>query len=401
MPEALRSWRLNRLEDCCNIADLRVLAQKRLPAALFHYLDGGADDEWTLKRNTAAFDDYEIVPSQLRDVSRAELGTRVLGQPLAWPVILSPTGMSGLFHHTAEPAVARAAARSGVFYALSTLATTSIEEVAAAADGPKMFQIYVLRDRGLMLEFLQRCDSSKYSALCLTVDTPIAGNRERDRRTGMTMPPRFSAASLLSFAMHPRWTMNLLLHRRFDLVNVKHRVDALQNRAMSVIDYANSQFDRSVTWKDVEWLVERWGKALALKGLLSVADARRAADCGVSAIMVSNHGGRQLDGVPGAIDCIVPIVDAVGDRVEVILDGGVRRGTHILKALALGARAVSIGRPYLFGLASAGEQGVDRALEMLRSELARSLTLMGRSSILELSRADIQHRNDGGMSVNG
>ena len=390
----MKSYRIvsaaRRLESCNNIEDLRRLASRRLPAPMFHYLDGGADDEWSLNRNTTAFDEYQLLPRQLQDVSHIDLGTQVLGQRLELPFILAPTGMSRLFHHEAEVAVARAAQRCGTLYALSTAGTTRIEDIAGLGPGPWMFQIYILRDRELTREFVQRCREAKYQALCLTVDTQVAGNRERDRVTGMMMPPRFTLQSFASFAAHPRWAFNLLRSPGFDLVNVSHRVDPLARSTTSLAGYINSQFDRTVNWDDVAWLVEQWGGPFVVKGLLSAADARRAVEVGASAVMISNHGGRQLDGTPAPIDCVAPIRDAVGDALELIVDGGIRRGTHIIKALAAGANACSIGRAYLYGLASGGQSGVEHAIGLLRTELERDMALLGCRSIAEINRTRVR-----------
>lgn len=372
------------LAACNNVDDLRLLAKRRLPAPMFHYIDGGADDEWTLRRNTTAFDDYELLPEYLRDVSRIDTSTRLLGQDVRLPFFLAPTGMSRLFHHEAEPGVARAALASGTFYTLSTLGTTRLEDVAAIGAGPWMFQIYILKDRELTREFVQRCRAAKYHALCLTVDTMLAGNRERDRVTGMIMPPRFTLSSFASFAAHPRWAFHLLTNPDFQLANVAHRVDVLSKTTVSLIDYVNGQFDRTVTWDDVAWLVDQWRGPFVIKGLQSPADARRAVEVGATAIMISNHGGRQLDSAPAPVDCIAPIRDAVGDRLELIVDGGIRRGTHVLKALALGANACSVGRAYLYGLGAGGGTGVERAIGFLRAELERSMALLGCRSLAEL-----------------
>lgn len=377
------------INHCWNIMDFRALAKARLPKPLFHYMDGGADDEWSLRNNTAAFDRYELMPSYLRDIATVDLRTRVLGVEMSMPVFLSPTGMSRLFHHDKEIAVARAAAEAGILYTLSTMGTTSLEDVARASNGPRMFQIYILKDRELTREFVQRCKAAGYDALCLTVDTPLAGNRERDRRTGMTMPPRFTLASLLSFFMSPHWSLNYLRDRNFALANVVHRVDALGGGSMGLVDYVNSQFDRTVTWDDAAWLAREWGGPFVIKGLQSPADAKRAVEIGASAIMISNHGGRQLESAPAPVDCIPAIRDAVGDGLELIVDGGVRRGVHVLKALALGANACSFGRPYLWGLAAGGKAGVDRVLMLMRAELERSLALMGKTSLRDLGPADI------------
>jgi len=379
-------------EQCFSTEDLRRVARRRLPAPIFHYIDGGADDEVSLRRNTLAFDDYDLLANCLADVSIINTGTTLLGRRIGVPFIIAPTGMSRLFHHDAELAVARAAARLETFYSLSTLGSTSLEEVAAASEGPKIFQIYVLKDRELTRELVIRCKAAGYDALCLTIDTPVAGNRERDRTTGMAMPPRFTLKSFLSFAMRPRWALNLLLHPGFELANVAHRVGALSDSLVSVIDYVNSQMDRSLNWNDVEWLASEWSGPLILKGVQSVRDAERAIGSGISALMLSNHGGRQLDGAIAPIDLVREVRAAVGDRLELILDGGVRRGTHVLKALALGADACSIGRPYLYGLAAGGERGVDRALSILKTEVERDLALIGCRSVKELNSHHVRHR---------
>lgn len=377
------------LARCHNVGDLRRAAARRLPAPMFHYLDGGADDEWSMRRSTDAFADYELVPRALVDVSRIDLTTRVLGCNLALPFFLSPTGMSRLFHHDKELGAARAAEKFGTLYSLSTLATTSLEDVARVGNGPKMFQIYIFKDRGLTQELVRRCKEASYTALCLTVDTPLAGNRERDKVTGMTMPPRLSWRSLLSFVLHPHWSLNFVRDPDFGLANVAHRVPAGAG-AISIIDYVNSQFDRAVTWDDAAWLAKQWDGPFVLKGVLSPEDARRAKDIGASAIMVSNHGGRQLDGTPAPVSCIGPLRDVVGDGVDLIVDGGVRRGTHVLKALALGANACSIGRPYLYGLAAAGQAGVEKTLELLKDEIARDMALLGCRTIKEIGSTHVR-----------
>jgi L-lactate dehydrogenase (cytochrome) len=379
------------LKKCKNIADLRHRAFRKLPSPMFHYIDGGADDEWTLRRNSEAFNDYELQPHYLNDISRIDLGTRLLGCELKLPFFLSPTGMSRLFHHHKETGVAKAAAQAGTLYSLSTMATTSLEEVASACEGPKMFQIYILKDRELTREFVQRCKQAGYQALCLTVDTPLAGNRERDSVYGMTLPPRINRRNFFSYATRWQWLFHVAKSPDFKLANVVHRVDALGKGAMSLIEYVNSQFDRTVTWEDVAWLAEQWDGPFVIKGLTTVADARRAVEVGATAVMLSNHGGRQLDGVPAPIDTLVPIRDAVGDSLELIIDGGIRRGTHVVKALALGANACSIGRPYLYGLAAGGQAGVERAIEILRSEIERDMALLGCTSVTDLRPEHVLH----------
>ncbi|GAB1265306.1 alpha-hydroxy acid oxidase [Aurantivibrio infirmus] len=380
------------LNNCYNIGDLRRRAQSKLPAPMFHYIDGGSDDEWTLRRNTSAFDDYQLMPNYLKNIETINLKTRIIGSDLDLPFFLAPTGMSRLFHHEKELAACRAAKTFGTIYSLSTLSTTSLEDVAAASTGPLMFQIYILKDRELTKEFVQRCKTSGYKALCLTVDTMVAGNRERDLVNGMTMPPKITTLrNFFSYATSFQWLFNLLLDPNFKLANVAHRVDALGSGAMSLIDYVNSQFDRSVTWDDVAWLVEQWDGPFLIKGLQSSNDAKRALDVGATGIMISNHGGRQLESTPAPIDCLADIRDAVGDQLELIVDGGIRRGTHIIKSLAMGADACSIGRAYLYGLAAGGQAGVERSLKLLKAELERSLALLGVNDVSQLNSEHIKY----------
>jgi len=379
-----------RFAKVTNVMGFRPLAKRALPAPLFHYIDGGGDDEWTLRRNTEAFDDYELMPRYLIDVAEVDLKTKIFGTEISMPVFLSPTGMSRLFHHEKEYGAARAAAKFGTMYSLSTVGTTSIEDVGAATDGPKMFQIYVFRDKGLAREFIQRCKAAGFTSLCLTVDLPIAGNRERDIHWGMSMPPQLTARSIASFLMKYKWSMNLLKNPGFELANVASRAEALEGQDTSLMEYVNTELTPSVTWDDVGWMIEEWGGPFAIKGIQSPDDARRAVEVGATSIMISNHGGRQLDGVPAPIDCVAPIRDAIGDRLELIVDGGVRRGTHVLKALALGADACSFGRPYLYGLAAGGQAGVEHVLKLMRAELVRDMMMMGWGSIEEIQKSGIQ-----------
>lgn len=375
-----------RLSRVNNIADLRRMASRALPRPIFDYIDGGADDEWSLKRNSSAFADYPLIPDVLTDVASAKTATTIMGEPAAWPLTLAPTGLTRMFHNHAEDAVSRAAARHGLPYALSTMGTTRIEDLP----GAKLFQIYIFRDRGLTSEFVARCKAAGVKALILTVDTPVAGNRERDRVNGLSLPPRLTLKSMLSFALHPAWSLPALTGRKFNLANVSHRVDALAAQSMSLIDYINSQFDRSVGWRDLEWLAAEWGGPMAVKGVMTADDAKRAIASGASGVMISNHGGRQLDGAPAPVDRIAIIRDALGYGPDVICDGGVRRGSDVVKALALGATACSIGRPYLYGLAAGGEAGVDRALTILREEFERTLALMGLNDIAQLDRTRVE-----------
>ncbi len=371
--------------------DFRRIARKRLPAPVFHYLDGGADDEWTLARNTEAFNDYELLPSQLSNVSTINLKSTLFGQPIDWPVMIAPTGASKLFHRDGEPAVVRAADKFGMIYSLSTLGTTTIEDAADAGTCPKMFQLYVFKDRGLTRNFLERIKAKQYVALCLTVDTPVAGNRERDIVYGMSAPPKFKWRSAVSYARHPGWLYRAVVRKDLDLVNITS-TDIGAKIDSGVVEYINSQFDRSLTWKDVEWLAGQWNGPLVIKGVQTVDDCRQAANSGATAVMLSNHGGRQLEGAPAPVDCIAKIADALHDRLEIICDGGIRRGTHIVKALSLGANACSIGRGYLYPLAAGGQAGVERGLQLLRTELQRTLALLGCDSVDKLGARYIEHR---------
>ncbi len=384
-----------KLQRANNVADLRLMARCKLPRPIFDYIDGGADDEVSLRRNAGAFERYELIPDVLNDVSAIRTETRIFGQSSRWPLMLSPTGLTRMFHDQAERAVARAAARHGLAYCLSTLGTTRLEDFAQAFSGPKLFQIYIFKDRGLTTEFVARCKEAGFHGLALTVDTPVAGNRERDRVNGLSLPPRLTFRSFLSYALHPAWSLPALKGSKFDLANVSHRVDALASGPMSLFDYIGSQFDRSIGWRDVEWLAREWNGPLAIKGVMTPEDARRSIASGATGIMISNHGGRQLDGAPAPIDQIEVVREAVGDAPDVICDGGIRRGSDVVKALALGATACSVGRPYLYGLAAGGEAGVDRALTLLGDEFERTLTLAGVNDVSTLSRRHVRRRSGG------
>lgn len=381
-----------RLDKCHNTADFRRLAKKRLPSPIFHYIDGGSDDEITLRRNTDAFATVDLVPGVLAGVERVDLSTTVLGQRLALPLFFSPTAMQRLFHHEGERAIAAAAATFGTMFGVSTIGTRSIEELGTSSDAPKLFQIYVHNDPALTSDLIARCKAAKFDALALTVDTIVAGNRERDLVTGMTTPPKLTASSLLSFLWHAEWTANYIFRERFDLPNVSGYIDAGSNVSSSVAAYIDSQMKRSIDWDDAAQMIAEWGGPFAIKGVMSVDDAKRAVEVGASAVMVSNHGGRQLDGSRAPFDQLPAIVDAVGGRIEIILDGGIRRGTHVLKALAMGATACSGGRMYLYALAAGGTRGVLRAMQLMRAEIERDMLLMGCSSIAELDRSKLAAR---------
>lgn len=382
-----------RLTDCHNVADFRKLAKRRLPGPIFHYIDGAADDERTKSRNTAAFDDCDLIPNVLAGVATIDMSTRLMGRDIAMPLFLSPTALQRLFHWQGERAVARVAEKFGTWFGISSLATVSIEEIGAMVTTPKIFQLYVHKDKGLNRSMIDRCKAAKFDAIALTVDTIVGGNRERCLRTGFTSPPRLTLASALSFAFHPRWTINYLGREKFSLPNLDTHVAEGTNLAVSVADYFSNMLDQSMDWKMAEAIRADWGGEFCLKGIMSVADARRAADIGATAIMVSNHGGRQLDGSRAPFDQLAEIVDAVGDRLEVICDGGVRRGNHVLKALSVGAKAASGGRLYLYALAAAGEAGVDRIVSKLHAEIERDMKLMGARSISDLRRDNLRWRH--------
>jgi len=381
-----------RLKDCNNIMDFRGIAKRRLPTPVFHYLDGGADDEVALARNREAFNDYELLASQLSDVSNVDLTSTLFGQKIDWPVMLAPTGASKLFHGTGEPAVARAAGKFGMVYSLSTLGTTTIEDAAAVAQGPMAFQLYIFKDRGFTEEWIERCKSAGYIAIILTVDTPVAGNRERDFVYGFGTVPRSRVRQIASFARYPAWLARVLIRKDLEMVNITSDNPAARDWRGGIRKYLDEQLDRSLTWKDVEWLRSRWDGALVIKGVQTVEDCRKAADAGATAVMLSNHGGRQLESAPAPVDCIAAVADALRDRLEIICDGGIRRGNHIVKSLALGANACSIGRGYLFGLAAGGQAGVERSLSLLRSEFERTMMLAGCSSVAKLDRSHVQRR---------
>jgi len=380
------------LKDCHNFEDFRRLAKKKLPSPIFHYIDGGADDEVTLNRNTSSFNDYDLVPSILNDVSNVDMSTTVLGEKIDFPLFPAATAMHRLYHHEGERASAKAVGKMGTIFGTSTMGTVSVEEIAKVNKGPKLFQLYIHKDRGLTDNLLERCKKAGFGSMCLTVDTVVAGNRERDRRTGFTTPPKLTLGSLLSFALHPGWTINNLIHEKFKLANIVHMTQKGTSIDKSVIDYINEQFDPAMNWKDAEYCVKKWNGPFALKGVMSVEDAKKAIDIGCTAVMISNHGGRQLDGSRAPFDQLAEIVDAVGDKIEVILDGGVRRGTHVLKALSLGAKACSFGKGYLFALAAGGQKGVEKILENMKAEINRDMKLMGCKNVGELNRSKLIYR---------
>ena len=381
-----------RLSDCHNIADLRALAQRRLPWPVFDYIDGAADDEATKARNTAAFDDVDLVPNVLAGVEAIDTRCTIMGRESALPLVLSPTALQRVFHWQGERAVARAADKFGLWFGISSLATVSIEEIAALTAGPKMFQLYVHKDKGLNSSMIERCRASGFDAIALTVDTIVSGKRERCQRSGFTTPPRFTPRAVWSYATRPRWALDYMLREKFRLPNLDTHVAEGTGKAVSIAEYFNTMLDVSMDWDTAARIRQDWGGTFCLKGVMSAADARRAVEIGADAIMISNHGGRQLDGSRAPFDQLAEIVDAVGGQIEVICDGGVRRGTHVLKALATGATAASGGRLYLYALAAAGQDGVERALTLLKDEIERGMRLMGVTDVRQLNHEMLRRR---------
>jgi L-lactate dehydrogenase (cytochrome) len=379
------------LRDCHNFEDFRRLARRRLPGPIFDYIDGGADDEATLRRNTASFESCDLVPNVLRGVQNVDLSVTVMGRKLATPFYCSPTALQRLFHHDGERAVAAAAASFGTMFGVSSLGTVSLEELRRAHSTPQVYQFYFHRDRKLNQSMMQRAKEAGVDIMMLTVDSIAGGNRERDLRTGFSIPFRLTPAGVLQFAVKPMWAINYLTHERFTLPQLDQHVD-MGGGTLSIQRYFTEMLDPSMSWDDVAKMVEFWNGQFCLKGIMSVADAKRAVEIGCTGIILSNHGGRQLDGSRAAFDQLAEIVDAVGDRIDVMMDGGVHRGSHVLKALSLGAKAVGMGRYYLFPLAVAGQAGVERALGLMRAEIERAMKLMGCSSIAELSRANLRFR---------
>lgn len=380
-----------RLAQCHNFHDFRRLARHRLPSPIFNYIDGAADDETTHRRNSASFEHCDLLPNVLRGVQQVDLSVTVMGQKLAQPFYCSPTALQRLFHHDGERAVAAAAAKYGTMFGVSSLGTVSLEELRKAYDTPQVYQFYFHRDRGLNRAMMQRAKEAGVEVMMLTVDSITGGNRERDLRTGFSIPFRLTLAGMLQFAIKPRWGIEYLTHEKFRLPQLEEHVD-MSGGAMSIGRYFTEMLDPAMNWDDVAEMVRTWNGPFCLKGIMSVEDAHRAVDIGCAGIVLSNHGGRQLDGSRSAFDQLAEIVDAVGDRIDVMMDGGIQRGTHILKALSLGAKAVGLGRYYLYPLAAAGEPGVERALGLLRAELERGMKLMGCTSISQLSRANLRFR---------
>ena len=379
------------LDRCFNFHDFRRLARRRLPGPIFDYIDGAADDETTYQRNTQAFESCDLVPNVLRGVENVDLSVTVMGRKLALPVYCSPTALQRLFHHDGERAVAAAAAKYGTMFGVSSLGTVSLEELRKAYTTPQVYQFYLHKDRGLNRAMLQRAKDAGVDIMMFTVDSITGGNRERDLRTGFSIPFRLTPAGMLQFALKPRWGINYLTHERFRLPQLDAHID-MSGSALSISRYFTDMLDPSMNWDAVAETVRQWDGQFCLKGVMSAADAKRAAEIGCTGVVVSNHGGRQLDGSRASFDQLAEIVDAAGDRLDILMDGGVQRGTHVLKALSLGAKAVGVGRYYLYPLAAAGQVGVERALGLMQTELQRDMKLMGCTAIGQLSRDNLRFR---------
>jgi L-lactate dehydrogenase (cytochrome) len=380
-----------RLQHCHNFHDFRRLARRRVPRPIFDYIDGAADDEVTYRQNAASFERCDLVPNVLRGVETVDMSVTVMGQKLAMPIYCSPTALQRLFHHQGERAVAAAAAKYGTMFGVSSLGTVSAAELRKTYKTPQAYQFYFHRDRALNRVMLDRAKEAGVDVMMLTVDSITGGNRERDLRTGFAIPFKLTLDGIFQFAIKPMWGINYLTHERFSLPQLDEHVD-MGSGPMSIGRYFTEMLDPSMNWDDVAEMVRVWNGQFCLKGVMSVADAKRAAAIGCTGIILSNHGGRQLDGSRASFDQLAEVVDAVGDCVDVMMDGGVQRGTHVLKALSLGAKAVGVGRYYLFPLAAAGQPGVERALGLMREEIERGMKLMGCTSLDQLSRNNVQFR---------
>jgi L-lactate dehydrogenase (cytochrome) len=373
------------LSRAANVEDLRRLARRRLPRGVFDYVDGAAEDEVTMARNAAAFQNLEFQPRVLRNVDEIDTSTTLLGKPLAFPLVLAPTGFTRMVEPQGELAAARSAARADLPFTLSTMGTRSIEEIAGACSGRKWFQVYVWRDRGLVKDMIQRAANAGYEAIVITVDTAVLGNRERDVRRGFSLPPKIGLDTIIDGLRHLGWTWSFMRAEPIAFANVIGRSVDDGSDPVSLADFVNSQFDASLSWDDIEWFRTVWNGPIVLKGVQTVEDVRLAADAGVQAVVLSNHGGRQLDGAPPPLELVAPAVEAVGDSVEILCDGGVRRGSDIVKAVALGARACMAGRAYLYALGAGGERGVDHVLAQFRDGFRRTMALTGTKRVAELT----------------
>ena len=389
-----RDRTLRKLSKAADVGDLRPMAKKRMPAGCFDYIDGAAQDEVTAVNNVSSFKNYYFRPRVLRDVAAISTTTTLLGGQIPFPVMIAPTGFDRIAHSQGELAVARAAKRAGIPYSLSTMGTRSIEEVAEVNDGRKWFQVYVWRDKPLLKEMLERAAASGYEGIMITVDTAVLGRRERDVRRGFSLPPKVGLDTIIDGIRHPRWTSDFLRAEPIQFANVKGSSAVGDGSTpVTLSDYINSQFDPALSWSDIEWFRDNWPGMIMIKGVQTVEDAEIAADMKLDGVILSNHGGRQLDYAPSPIDLVAPVADAVGDRTAVICDGGVRRGSDIVKAVAMGADACMIGRAYFYALGAAGERGVDWVLEFLRAGVEHTMALSGVGSIDDLTRDLIEVRS--------
>jgi L-lactate dehydrogenase (cytochrome) len=367
------------------IEDLRQTARRRVPRAFFDYAEGGSYAEQTLNANRADLEGIKLRQRILVDVANRSTATTILGEPVSLPLALAPIGLCGMQHGDGEILACRAAQEVGVPFTLSTMSICSIEDVAAAVDKPFWFQLYVMKDRGFVRSLIERAAAAKCSALVLTVDLQILGQRHRDIKNGMTVPPAWRIGNIVDMASKPAWLLSIARAKRRTFGNLAGHVRGMED-VNSLSHWTAGQFDATLNWKDVEWIASLWPGKLILKGILDVEDARIAAKSGAAALVVSNHGGRQLDGAPSSISALPPIVEAVGSSVEVLFDGGIRSGQDIMRAIALGARACLSGRAYIYGLGAGGEAGVARAIEIMRNELNVSMALTGINSIAEIDR---------------
>jgi L-lactate dehydrogenase (cytochrome) len=380
-----------RLKDCHGFSDFRELARRRLPSPIFNYIDGAADDEITYERNTKSFEDCDLVPNVLRGVEEVDMSVTIMGQKLEMPIYCSPTALQRVFHHQGEYAVAAAADKFGTMFGVSSLGTVSLSEVREQYSGPQCYQFYFHKDQSLNQAMLENAKTAGVDVMMLTVDTITGGNRERDLRTGFSIPFKLNLGGIFQFGVKPMWALNYLTHKKFSLPQLDDFVD-MSDGPLAISKYFTDMLDPCINWDDVTKMVDYWDGQFCLKGIMSVEDAKKAVEIGCTGIVISNHGGRQLDGSRSSFDQLSEIVDAVGDQIDVIMDSGIQRGSHVLKALSLGAKAVGGGRFYLYALAAAGQPGVEKALELMRLEIERDMRLMGAGSISELTRGNLRFR---------
>ncbi|MFN8171257.1 MAG: alpha-hydroxy acid oxidase [Candidatus Nanopelagicales bacterium] len=385
-PDWSRSWRQRRLDRCASVWDVRALARRRTPRAVFDYTDGAAMSESSLRRSREAYRRVELTARVLRDVSDVDTSIDLLGARSELPFALAPTGFTRMMNHEGEPAVARVAARAGIPYGLSTLGTTSIEALAAASPPTRRwFQLYVNRDRAQAEDLMRRADAAGYDTLILTVDAAVGGIRRREVRNGLTIPPQLSVATMAEMALYPRWWFNVLTTAPLTFAS-------LSTTGGTVGDLLTRVFDPSVTWDDIAWLRAHWSGRVMVKGIQSLDDAVIAADHGVDAVVLSNHGGRQLDLGGAPLELLPEVVARVGERTEVYVDGGIMSGADIVAALAFGARGVLVGRAYLYGLMAGGQAGVERVVEILTKEIRTTMQLVGARSVAELRDTEVRLR---------